>query len=156
MKDVLRNNKGLTLVEILATLALVGIVLVGVMAIFPQMSLFNEKTYTKLDTMNLARQEISEIKALSFVGTPIDIRQKLETEPLMAYSSNPALNEITPSGEKIHYFQKAKGNYQYELRFYEEPKFTGEAALGKLYQVHLTVKSGQTFNSETFGYIEVN
>lgn len=142
--------------EILATLALIGIVFVGVMSIFPQMSLFNEKTYTKLDTMNLARQEISEMKALAFTGTPVEIRQKFVSDPLMAYSSNPLLNETGPGGEIIHYFKKTKGTYEYELRFYETPKFTGEAALGKLYQVHLTVKTGQTFNSETFAYIEAN
>lgn len=156
MRTVLRNNKGLTLVEILATLALIGIVFVGVMSIFPQMSLFNEKTYTKLDTMNLARQEINEMKALTFVGTPLEIRQKFETEPLMAYSPNPALNETTASGETIHYFEKTTSTYRYELRFYEDPKFSGEASIGKLYQVHLTVKTDQAFNSETFGYIEAN
>lgn len=156
MKSILLNNKGLTLVEILATLALIGIVFVGVMSIFPQMSLFNEKTYTKLDTMNLARQEISEMKALTFTGTPVEIRQKFVADPLMAYSPKPLLNETAPGGETIHYFEKTNGTYRYELRFYEAPKFTGEAPLGKLYQVHLTVKTGQAFNSETFAYIEVN
>lgn len=154
MKHVFHNNKGLTLVEIIATVALIGIVFVGVMSVFPQMSLFNEKTFTKLDTMNLARQEISEMKALSFTGTPVEIRQQLITDPVMAYLPNPAFNETNASGETIHYFEKTKGTYRYELRFYETPKFSGEAALGKLYQVHLTVKTDQAFNSETFGYIE--
>lgn len=57
------NEKGLTLVEILAALVILGILFVGIMTIFPQMTLFNEKTEAKLDTMNLARQEMAKISA---------------------------------------------------------------------------------------------
>lgn len=59
----LENEKGLTLVEVLAALAIIGIVFVGIMTIFPQMTLFNAKTETKLDTMNLAREEMANIVA---------------------------------------------------------------------------------------------
>lgn len=55
------NEKGLTLVEVLAALVILGILFVGIMTIFPQMTLFNEKTEAKLDTMNLARQEMAKI-----------------------------------------------------------------------------------------------
>jgi prepilin-type N-terminal cleavage/methylation domain-containing protein len=55
------NQSGLTLVEVLAALVILGIVFISIMAVFPQMSLVNEKTETKLDTMNLAREEISII-----------------------------------------------------------------------------------------------
>uniref|UniRef100_UPI0035618A83 PulJ/GspJ family protein n=1 Tax=Planomicrobium okeanokoites TaxID=244 RepID=UPI0035618A83 len=57
------NEKGLTLVEVLAALVILGILFVGIMTIFPQMTLFNEKTEAKLDTMNLARQEMAAITA---------------------------------------------------------------------------------------------
>lgn len=55
------NEKGLTLVEVLAALVILGILFVGIMTIFPQMTLFNEKTEAKLDTMNLARREMAKI-----------------------------------------------------------------------------------------------
>ncbi|MFD1863949.1 type IV pilus modification PilV family protein [Planococcus chinensis] len=59
----LKNEKGLTLVEVLAALVILGIVFVGIMTIFPQMTLFNAKTEAKLDTMNLAREEMANIVA---------------------------------------------------------------------------------------------
>lgn len=59
----LKNEKGLTLVEVLAALVILGIVFVGIMTIFPQMTLFNAKTEAKLDTMNLAREEMADIVA---------------------------------------------------------------------------------------------
>ncbi|KZE39991.1 hypothetical protein AV656_01555 [Bhargavaea cecembensis] len=58
------NEKGLTLVEILATLVILGIVFIGIMTLFPQMTLFNERTEVKLDTMNVARQETSVLKTI--------------------------------------------------------------------------------------------
>lgn len=55
----LKSQQGLTLVEVLAALVILGIVFVGIMTVFPQMTLFNNKTEAKLDTMNLARQEMA-------------------------------------------------------------------------------------------------
>ncbi|SDI39189.1 prepilin-type N-terminal cleavage/methylation domain-containing protein [Planococcus glaciei] len=154
MKKLMKNEQGLTLVEILATLVLLGIVFVGIMSVFSQMTLFNDKTYTKLDTMNLARQEMSEIKGMTFTGAQIEILSKLETDPISLYVRKAAKNEVDAGGKVIHYLEKNEGDYRYELRFYEDPKFTGQTGIEKLYQVHLIVKSGDTFNSETFGYIE--
>lgn len=62
MKGV-TTEKGLTLVEVLAALVILGIVFIGIMTVFPQMTLFNNKTEAKLDTMNLARQEMVNITA---------------------------------------------------------------------------------------------
>ena len=61
----LKLQQGLTLVEVLAALVILGIVFVGIMTVFPQMTLFNNKTEAKLDTMNLARQEMALITQAS-------------------------------------------------------------------------------------------
>ena len=45
----------MTLVEILAALVILGMVFIGFMTVFPQMTAFNEKTGDKLETMNLAK-----------------------------------------------------------------------------------------------------
>src|SRR5690606_24496980 len=63
MRSFKVNEKGMTLVEILAALVILGIVFIGFMTVFPQMTKFNEKTYTKLDTMNLARVKLEEVKS---------------------------------------------------------------------------------------------
>ncbi|HLG27078.1 MAG TPA: type II secretion system protein [Paenisporosarcina sp.] len=67
----LRQN-GLSLVEVLAALVLLGIVFVGIMTIFPQMTLFNERTDAKLDTMNLARLEMQHLQEASVELTDED------------------------------------------------------------------------------------
>ncbi|PUB12315.1 LysM peptidoglycan-binding domain-containing protein [Paenisporosarcina sp. OV554] len=60
----LSRQNGLSLVEVLAALVLLGIVFVGIMTVFPQMTLFNERTDAKLDTMNLARLEMQHLQGL--------------------------------------------------------------------------------------------
>ena len=60
-----KNEKGLSLVEVLAAIAILGIAFVGIMTIFPQMTAFNAKTEIKLDTMNLARQEMASLMVAS-------------------------------------------------------------------------------------------
>ncbi|MDN7245938.1 type IV pilus modification PilV family protein [Planococcus shenhongbingii] len=145
MKKLKNNEKGLTLVEILATLVLLGIVFVGIMTVFSQMTLFNDKTYTKLDTMNLARQEISEIKGVTY--------PKLITEITAAIEAT-TYAEVPTATNPYHLFTKSEDGYTYELRLYKNPKLVGEANIESLYQVHLMVKKDNKLNSETYGYIE--
>lgn len=62
IKHKTTEESGLTLVEILASLVILGIVFVAFMTIFPQMTLFNNRTETKLETMNEARVILEEYK----------------------------------------------------------------------------------------------
>ena len=62
MKRYMHSDKGMTLVEILAALVILGIVFIGFMSVFPQMTLVNEKTVKKLETMNLAKKELVELQ----------------------------------------------------------------------------------------------
>lgn len=59
------RQNGLSLIEVLAALVLLGIVFIGIMTVFPQMTLFNERTDAKLDTMNLARFEMQHLQQSS-------------------------------------------------------------------------------------------
>lgn len=61
--NIFRNEKGLTLVEVLAALTIIGIIVVGLLFIFPQMTKFNDKTNSKLEAMNLAKMELYELQS---------------------------------------------------------------------------------------------
>ncbi|QDY46213.1 type II secretion system protein [Planococcus glaciei] len=96
MKKLMKNEQGLTLVEILATLVLLGIVFVGIMSVFSQMTLFNDKTYTKLDTMNLARQEMSEINSVAYPKLMDQIKAQIKS----------TYNEIPNAADPYYLFYK--------------------------------------------------
>lgn len=157
MKRYIHNKNGLTLIEVLATLVILGIVFVGIMNIFPQMTLFNAKTYTKLDTMNLAQQEMSDIKSLKIlpsVEVPVDRFTKKINEINYAKRVGPKVE----NGEEFYEFTKIQsGNgYKYELRLFSKPDFTGNANTPSLHKIHLIIKTAEgMLSSETYGYVEV-
>ncbi|WP_213422834.1 prepilin-type N-terminal cleavage/methylation domain-containing protein [Bhargavaea massiliensis] len=147
-----RNENGLTLVEILATLVIIGIVFIGIMAIFPQMTLFNERTEVKLDAMSIARAEIELLKQVQVNRFGPEIGAELQNIHLdrVAVSSTAG-----SSGQVILSYQLPNG-YQVEASIF--PAETDEQ-LDSLYlhQVHLVVMEGGTSRrmSETYAYLEI-
>lgn len=175
MKKVLFTKQdGLTLIEVLAALVILGILFVGIMSVFPQMTLFNVKTEAKLDTMNLARQEMADVTertkwekqliALPAEPTAEDIAGSVPdhlTEPKISTALTGMGYTLTATDTDYFRYQKT-GDFLYELDVYnkctlysdstldataEETANTGECSVGekkKLYKVHLKI-----FNENT-------
>lgn len=160
------NDRGLTLVEILAAVVILGILFIGIMSIFPQMTLFNAKTETKLDTMNLARQEMALISGESgWVGkrniSDPSIYEDFKTVltvkmPAAGYA------EITANTDFIR-FEKVDG-YRYEADIYlncqpflkedENSLKCNDPSLSQLHKIHLKVYDEGRISSQTFSYIK--
>jgi len=156
------NCNGLTLIEVLAALVILGIVFIGIMSVFPQMSVFNEKTGSKLNTMNLARQEMSEFTkddVLYTHGFPVEneeltlfIEDKLELLfPTEIISENEPLND-----DFIDY-KLVKDGINYHYQILNNPDIgSGSSAEISLYRVILSVRSeSNTPVSKTYGYLEI-
>ena len=129
-----KNERGLTLVEILAALVILGIVFVGFMTVFPQMTNFNEKTYSKLETMNLARNKLNEIRY-----SPIPLECERETE-------------------KCFITEEEKG-YRVILEYKMKPdikpigNIDGQTTLYRVHIKYFRVDQMDRPVSETFGYV---
>ena len=175
------NEKGLTLVEVLAALVILGILFVGIMTIFPQMTLFNEKTEAKLDTMNLARQEMAAITAQDkwkkdILIAPVDpvtnIPEFLKPEKIKDVLTAPEYGysevALTNPTEFLR-FEKIN-DYKYEVDIYTECELflntsstvgsCEETERNKLYKIHLKIlkesipgSNNYTLSSETFSYL---
>jgi len=140
---MMKNDRGMTLVEVLAALVILGIVFIGFMTIFPQMSLFNAKTEDKLKTMNLAKQELSSIEYISDLEDKDSEAENLEEEA---------------SGKEIKRFEydneeDANSFYHYIIDFYVAPDLNGEEQGVSLHKIHIKVLKDDKKISETFGYI---
>lgn len=160
------NNKGLSLVEVLAAVVILGILFIGIMSIFPQMTLFNAKTETKLDTMNLARQEMVNISGeTGWIGkrsiTDPSIYEQFKTVlavkmPAAGYA------ETALAADYIRY-EKVDG-YRYEVDVYlacqpflkeqEASLKCNDPSLAQLHKIHLKVYDGSRVSSQTFSYIK--
>ncbi|NYF25032.1 prepilin-type N-terminal cleavage/methylation domain-containing protein [Sporosarcina sp. JAI121] len=141
MKKYIHNEKGLTLVEILAALVILGIVFIGFMNVFPQMTLFNAKTQDKLVTMNLAKQELVELQM----------------------TTNKLLN-ISPSPQKGPFkrYIYSQDGYQFEVDYFDTPdllKDPNATDSKALYKIHIKVKAKDAIKdgpviSEIYGYLK--
>lgn len=173
----LKNEKGLTLVEVLAALVILGIVFVGIMTIFPQMTLFNAKTETKLDTMNLARQEMAKITDASLwvreydsslsevqgflpvTGPDYSIEKKMESLSYIVDSSDPG------TADYRRFYNTSAGIYHYIADVYTvcepyqnpnpsapPPTSTscGQQDKVKLHKVHLQVLNNTVLGSGNY------
>lgn len=142
----LRNEKGFTLVEILAALTILGIVFISFMTIFPQMSNMNERTETKLITMNLAKKELRELK-----NNP----GKLSPDNLIS-------NDTSNSTELYRYDLDESRQYKCEVIYYTVPDLErniikenqGADESVSLNKVEISVLKNGKLISETFGYLE--
>ena len=64
MKRLIRNEKGLTLVEILAALVILGIVLVGVMSFFTQSAKFTASNHDTLTAVQVGEEVVSKVRGI--------------------------------------------------------------------------------------------
>ena len=141
MKRYMHSDKGMTLVEILAALVILGIVFIGFMSVFPQMTLVNEKTVKKLETMNLAKKELVELQM-----TP----DKL--------SDMTPLSQTGPYKRYIYY----QDDYQFEVDYYEIPDLSKDSEVKNskaLYKIHIKVNEEDANKdnpmiSEIYGYLK--
>ena len=171
------NDKGLTLVEVLAAVVILGILFVGIMSIFPQMTLFNAKTETKLDTMNLARQEMDQIVSTSapdvWLGTEDPIGSKIYQTfemklPNVLVEALGYAEDVTNTNLAFKRYQRndVESGYQFEGDIYlscealmSEPSGglpCNDPSLTQLYKVHLKVFNGAHLSSETYSFIKYN
>lgn len=140
-KRKITEESGLTLVEILASLVILGIVFVAFMTIFPQMTLFNSRTETKLETMNEARIVLEEYKKMKWKATDL-------SEP-----------RFKSDGEWWTETIDAKPNIIIKIKKLpdEGPPLNTELKPGvvRLHKLHVKLMKDDRIISESFGYIQV-
>jgi len=144
------DESGLTLIEILAALVILGIVFIGFMSIFPQMTTFNKVTETKLKTMNIARQELADIQSNLFIS-PLD-----DTEILSKIGENPELYTSPSSPGETIGVRYDKDGYSFQSDFWISADLKSEENSKSfiLHKVHVKVIVDGNINSETYGYIK--
>ena len=69
---IIKNNKGLTLVEILITIAVLGIVIIPLMSMFITSQKMNNESEMKYRAIQFAQEELETIKAMKQLDTDDD------------------------------------------------------------------------------------
>lgn len=135
------DESGLTLVEILASLVILGIVFVAFMTIFPQMTLFNNRTEAKLETMNEARIILENYKGSKWKEADL-------SEPRFHGDGDWWVETMDTKSNTIIRIKKIPD---------EGPPLNTELKPGmvRLHKVHVKIMKEDGILSESFGYIQV-
>lgn len=102
-KKILSSTKGLTLIEVLASLTILSIILIGIMTFFTQAFSFTNKNETKTAAVNVARNALMYIENQSF----IEVREQ--------FSNSDSVNQ----NDKVNIFicENEDGKEQYQLHW---------------------------------------
>lgn len=136
-----KGEKGFTLVEVLAALTILGILFISYMTIFPQMTKMNERTGNKLETMNMAKETLVEVKT----GTKDFFTWDKVDPPIVAGAET---------------YQTEENGFQITVNCYEDETYkkacseTVTAQQERLHKIHVKVEKNGRQESETFGYFE--
>lgn len=138
-----RNEKGVTLIEVLAAVVILSIVLVSLMNFFPQMSLINKVNSEKSQAINTAKQIL------------IDWKNDKGVEDFLKGDSSAILPAaVDHSDINYYYYRIIRGNYDVNIKIAKNPpqNFPSGPSLVRFIQVQLLNKQN-TVVSETYGYI---
>ena len=136
----------MTLVEILAALVILGIVFVGFMTVFPQMTNFNEKTETKLETMNAARILLEEFTKKSYSEEYFS-----KSSEFLYDSKNDHWIKTVPLEDNLTTI-----NYKVAKNLVVNQNNAADSRELGLRKVYISINKKGTIISKTFGYIKVN
>lgn len=139
---MLKDEKGITLVEILASITLLSIILVSIITFFPQVGMNNKHNEEKIQAINLAKKVLAHWTDDAGNEVSTFIKGSGSTPGPYDY-------EIEPDDLDHFYFKKELEGFNVVVKL---AKDTGE---DRPYPVTIQIgKSGKVL-TETYGYITV-
>jgi prepilin-type N-terminal cleavage/methylation domain-containing protein len=132
------NNNGFTLIEIIASIAILGMVIAVLLPIFPQILSWNEKTEQELVASNLLGQIVSDVQNTSK-------NREIISQLRSSRTCNEGWLDITTLGDIANY-DLNDVTYSVSLRVCKEQDVN-------LYRAHIIVYSGNRALGETYTYI---
>jgi len=140
MKKLPENEKGLTLIEVMASIVLLSIVIVSFLSLFPQITNFNDSTEKNLQAAAVAK----EIRVL-VKEEKIDISNPQKTTFLINETVTEMNDTILHKGEY--------NNFSVEVTIWKNEKYSS-TVYEDLYQMKVSILNENNNEiSYTYGYI---
>ncbi|WP_404329434.1 prepilin-type N-terminal cleavage/methylation domain-containing protein [Mesobacillus maritimus] len=148
MKTI-RNERGITLIEVLAAMAILSIILISIMNFFPQMGMINNHNKEKAQAINTAKLLLNEWKLDSNL---IAALKKEEPQPADWPGTIPT-EDIDGDGDEFYLFTTE--NPRAEIKIWKEPPNNAVVEVpAHEIQIRILNDTGKPI-SETYGYIVV-
>ncbi len=147
---IIKNENGLTLIEVLLSIVILSMILLTTMGFFPQMGLMNNQNNDKARAINIAKeilinwQESSDVKW--FLVKTDQVTGFISTDPKITY------NNFTYDAN-YYYFETTKDIYKVKIKIKKFPDTSSRLSSVNSIVVQLLNKKGNVV-SETFGYVK--
>lgn len=147
--DLLKNEKGLTLIEVLTSIVILSIILLTTMSFFPQMGQLNNQNQEKAKAINIAKeilinwQESSDVKW--FLVKTDRVTGFTSTDPKVVY------NNFNYDAD-YYYFETSKESYNVHIKIKKSPETSSR--LSSVNSIVVQIKKNGKAVSETFGYVK--
>jgi prepilin-type N-terminal cleavage/methylation domain-containing protein len=145
----IRNEKGITLIEVLAAMAILSIILISIMNFFPQMGMINNHNKEKTQAINTAKLLLNEWKLDSDL---IAALKKEEPQPGDWPGTIPT-KDVDDDGDEFYLF--TTDDPKAEIKIWKKPPSNaGTQVPAHEIQIKILNDTGKPI-SETYGYLVV-
>ncbi|MFC4800979.1 prepilin-type N-terminal cleavage/methylation domain-containing protein [Neobacillus sp. GCM10023253] len=151
--ELLKNEKGLTLLEVLISIVLLSMVLLTTMSFFPQMGLVNKQNEEKTQAINSAKEVLINWQESTVVKTYL--ASDNQTAGFTPAYVDEKVNYTFFSSTKYtgyYYFETTKNNYNAQIKIKKSPNKSSSISYVHQIIVQLINKRGNVV-AETFGYV---
>ncbi|MCL6571831.1 MAG: prepilin-type N-terminal cleavage/methylation domain-containing protein [Bacillus sp. (in: Bacteria)] len=148
---IIRNEKGVTLIEVLLAIVLLSSILLTTMRFFPQMGLINNQNEYKAQANNISKEILVNWQEAS------DVKWFLvETDHLTGFISTDAKIVYTNfhSDANYYYFETSKDIYKVKIKINKSPDTSSRLSSVHLIVIKLLNKQTGNVVNETIGYVK--
>ncbi|MEH7417112.1 type II secretion system protein [Neobacillus drentensis] len=151
--EILKNEKGLTLIEVVVSIVILSIVLISLMSIFPQMSLLNNQNEQKTQAINTAKEVLINWKESQVVKTFLQSSNQTTgfTPAYVDENINYTLFSLTKF-TNYYYFETTKDEYKVQIKIKRTPDNNSNNSFVNQIDVQLFNSKGNMV-AETYGYV---
>lgn len=146
MQKFIKNEQGLTLIEVLASIVLLSIVIVSFLSLFPQITNFNKSTEENLQAAATAKE--------------VRVLVKEEIESMDSFPSKLSFTNERTYSDEVYSYRGKYNDFEVVIELQDQP-FVGDEPLKneirKLYKFKVSIGNTDTrILSKTYGFISKN
>ncbi|WP_187118816.1 type IV pilus modification PilV family protein [Bacillus marasmi] len=147
---IIRSQKGVTLIEVIASITILSIVFISIINFFPQMGLMNTQNEEKIEGVNYTKQLLVKWKNSEEVRELVP--DKLENlAKTKENSSDYIYYDDVLKNEDYITFKTTRNNLNIEIHIYTTDELNTSSGA---YQIHVLAKDKRgNLMSESFGYV---
>jgi len=144
MLNKIKNTNGFTLIEILASIALLTVVISLFLSIFPQMANTNNRNGENLNAANVGKELLVEMKKIKY-------RKAIEIN----YLPNLPIKNAKNIGNSPNIIIEGDYNsFRVKMTIYPNAEANVKGSSKSLYLMKIEVMSGENTLTTTHGYLE--